>query len=135
LNEHDNTLTFWHCGAHASDIIVDMRNITLRHPSEGGLNEVKEGLALECSLPEGAATLAKVSRECNKMIIAGTRFIKPVRGFRGGIAEGIMDNGAKKFVETVVKEGIEHHICAVYKDIKKDLVLIAKLLDIDVVSM
>jgi L-fucose isomerase-like protein len=132
--EPKNALTFWHCGAHATSIVNDMRAITLRHPSEGGQKEVHEGMALECSLPPGAATLAKINREYTKILASPIHFTKPSEEFRGGIAEGILETSAAGFIEAVIKEGIEHHVCAVYMDIVKELKLSAKLLDIKIIE-
>jgi L-fucose isomerase-like protein len=134
LIETKNSLTFWHCGAHAISLVKDMRAITLRHPSEGGQKEVNEGMALECSLPAGAATLAKINREYTKILASPIQFTKPSEQFRGGIAEGILETDATGFVEAVINEGMEHHICAVYKDIVKELKLAARLLDVKIIE-
>ncbi len=134
LNESRNSLTFWHCGAHATSLVKDMKDITLRHPSEGGQKEVKDGMALECSLPAGAATLAKINREYSKILVCPIQFTKPSKEFRGGIAEGILEKPAIGFIKAAITEGMEHHVCAVYENIERELRLAGKLLDMKIID-
>ena len=128
----NNSLTFWHCGAHATALAGGMNNVSLRHPSEGGMKEVTSGMALEFSLPSGKGTFAKISREYDKILITKADFVTPKIKFRGGIAQAVWAKNVRDLLSLVVNRGFEHHICAVYGVFDKELKLAAKLLKLNV---
>jgi len=126
-----NTLTLWHCGANALSLAVDEHEVILGRPTNGGLFETDSGMSVEFSLREGRATLAKLTREYDKMLIVCGKVIKPSPEFRGGIAEVCLDAPVESFLMNMMEQGFEHHICLVHGDIRNELIKICERLSIE----
>lgn len=130
IDMEKNHFTFWHCGAHAIELAEKLDSISIKYPSSGGLQETKAGMALEFSIKEGEATFAKITREFDKMLISKAQFITPSNSFRGGIGEANWETDVYEFLDKIIEEGFEHHICAVHGDLKYELKLICDLLNL-----
>ena len=126
-----NSLAFWHCGSNACSLADTKDGIELRKPSSGGLRELSSGMSVEFGVKQGKATLAKLMREYDKMLISSGNFISPSPMFRGGIAEISLDSPVFEFLTKIVQEGFEHHVCMVHGDVKEELLKICELLKID----
>lgn len=130
-----NNFTFWHCGAHAIELAEKLSSISVKYPSEGGLQETKAGMALEFSIKKGEATFAKITREFDKMLVSKAQFVTPSNKFRGGIGEANWESDVNNFLDKVITEGFEHHICAVHGDFLYELNLICDLLNLREISI
>lgn len=87
FNLSKNSLSFWHCGANAVSLAASPNQITLETCPSGGVKDLGRGVSVEFSLKGGRVTLAKLTREYDKMLIASGTVISPSPRFRGGIAE------------------------------------------------
>jgi L-fucose isomerase and related proteins len=135
LDTRMNSITLWHCGANAMSLADSNSKIMIGKPSNGGLMELNHGMSVEFTLKEGIVTLAKLTREFNKMVISTGKIIKPSQIYRGGICEVVLDINVLEYFSNIIKEGIEHHVCLVYGDIKKELIQLAKLMMIDYIVL
>lgn len=131
INTQLNSITLWHCGANAMSLANSNSEIRIGKPTNGGLLELNYGMSVEFTLKEGIITLAKLSREFDKMIISTGKIVTPSQKYRGGICEVVLDSDVLEYFSNIIKEGIEHHICLVYGDIKKELIQLANMLMID----
>jgi len=130
-----NSIALWHCGANAFGLAESKDSIELKKPTSGGLKELNSGMSVEFSVREGKATLAKLTREYDKMLISSGNFVSPSPKFRGGIAELTLDIPVSEFFNTIVEEGFEHHICIAHGDVKEELLKICKFLKIEPVVL
>jgi L-fucose isomerase-like protein len=130
VNFERNSIALWHCGSNALSLAGEGAAIHLGKPSEGGARETNSGMGVEFSLAEGTVTLAKLTREYDKMLIAKAKVVSPAPRFRGGIAEVILDEPVVGFLSRAVEEGFEHHLCIAYGDISEDLMEICKRMKI-----
>ncbi len=103
-----------------------LRNLVL-----GGIVEWGDGCALKFSTREGKATLAKLTREYDKMSITTGIFVKPSPLMRGGIGEMVINTEARSYLNRIIEEGFEHHVCAVHSDLKAELLKFCKLAGAD----
>jgi L-fucose isomerase-like protein len=79
--------------------------------------------------------VVKLDRTYQKMLIAEGNFIIPIPVFRGGIAELKLKVPVADFLKRTIEEGFEHHVCLVHGDHIKELEIICKLLEIDIVKV
>jgi L-fucose isomerase-like protein len=134
VNFERNSIALWHCGSNALSLAGEGAVTYLGKPSEGGARETNSGMGVEFSLAEGTVTLAKLTREYDKMLIARGKVVPPVPRFRGGIAEVVFETPVEDFLSRAVEEGFEHHLCVAYGDVRQDLVEICKRMKIRPVS-
>ena len=64
------------------------------------------------------------------MSIALGEFVKPSYTMRDGIGEAVMDTNARDYLERIIEEGFEHHVCAAHGDTKSRLLKICKLAEV-----
>ena len=126
-----NSLGFWHCGPHALSLAQSPDDLRLGVPPIGGSEEWGGGCAMELSIKEGPATFAKLTREYDRMSIASGTFVRPDRAaMRGGIGEAVMSTDVHGYLHQIIREGFEHHVCAVHGDVKGELQKFCTLADI-----
>jgi len=131
VNTETNSITLWHCGANAMSLAKSCSSITFSRPTNGGLMELDCGMSVEFTLREGTVTLAKITRNFDKMLISTGKIINPNKVYRGGICEVVLDTDVSEYFSNIIREGIEHHICVVYGDIKRELIKMGNILMID----
>jgi L-fucose isomerase-like protein len=130
VNFDRNTITLWHCGSNALSLAGEGATTYLGKPSEGGARETGSGMGVEFSLADGDATVAKLTREYDRMLIACAKIVPPMPRFRGGIAEVAFDEPVVSFLSRAVEEGFEHHICVAYGDVSHELQEVCKRMQI-----
>ncbi len=127
INIDRNSLGFWHCGPHALSLAGSSKEVRVAPPPIGGSEEWGGSCALEFSIKEGKATFAKLTREYDKMSITSGTFVKPEPVMRGGVGEAVMDTDARSYLQRIIQEGFEHHICAAHGDVRRELLEVCRL--------
>jgi len=110
--EEDGAVQFSHCGAAAPSMAGDRSRIALRAHMRTGT-----GATVEFAFPEGIVTLAKLTRPGNggmQLFVAGGTVIPCPEGTRGSTAAVRPQPSAEAFLDTMLREGVEHHIALVY---------------------
>jgi hypothetical protein len=83
---------------------------------------------LEFDVREGLATFAKLTREYDKMSVTAGTFVSPDRArMRGGIGEAVMSSDAAHYLKSLIREGFEHHVCAVHGDVRVELAKVCEV--------
>jgi L-fucose isomerase-like protein len=120
--EESDSLLFWHCG-NAS------YNLSDKKPS---LEVVFEGLAQTASIRPGIATICRVNHLNGKFIIFGGigEIIESEPIFKGSNAFIRMYGGNMEFVESMLVNGIPHHVVLAHGDIYEELKEFANLMNI-----
>ena len=110
--EEEGAVQFSHCGAAAPSMAGDRSRIALRSHMRTGT-----GATVEFAFAEGMVTLAKLTRPSDggmKLFVAGGTVIPCPEGTRGSTAAVRPQPSAEAFLDTMLREGVEHHIALVY---------------------
>lgn len=132
VNEAEDVVVFWHCGAGA---------FSLASPSTGaqaGVHPNRQlGLTLEFALRSGRVTIARLG-ECSRglrLLIAGGEVLDRPQRFLGTAATVRLDGptgSALPTVERWIADGWEPHYALIYGDVRRPLAVLASMLDVPV---
>lgn len=130
VNEENNSVTFWHCGAGA---------YSLANPNTGPKTGVhpnrKMGFTLEFGLKSGFVTIARLSKLSDgyRLFVMTGEALDTPQQFSGTSVEVALRDNCLETVYQVMEEGLEPHFAIVYADVKKELIDLGKRLDIETV--
>jgi len=129
IDPKENLLRLWHCGHLATKLAIEDKKIDIIPPTYfGGITG--SGAILSFPVKPGKVTLAKLSTDGEKMLIASGETIIPEEQFTGAYAEVKLDCNATDLVRMMTKEGIEHHICLVHGNVVSELNELCEILRI-----
>jgi L-fucose isomerase-like protein len=112
-------IQFAHCGAAAPSLAGDPKRVLLRVHMRTGT-----GATVEFPFQEGTATLAKLLRPRDgkwRLFVARCQVIESGDGVRGSVATVRPEPTAAAFLDTVMREAVEHHLALVYGDWTREL--------------
>lgn len=131
IDESENTITFWHCGAGACSLArKDKGALTGVHPNR------KIGPTMEFGLkPSQKATIFRIGRNPDGtfrfLMIKGEILDKP-KQFLGTSAVCKIKPDVKETITKLVKGGWEPHFILLYDDVVEELEILAEMLNIEV---
>lgn len=130
MDKAANTITLWHCGFCWDTKLVEATSekFVLSQSPFG------KGLFLSLLLKPGKITLAKLDKECNKMLVAEGEVIRPKKIQEGGFAEVQLEENVNDFLMKAAINGFEHHIVLIYGRLKDELKELCNMLGIDAIS-
>ena len=115
----EGAIQFAHCGAAALSLAGDPKKALLRVHMRTGT-----GATVEFPFREGTATLAKLLRprvgKC-RLFAARCGVIESGDGVRGSVATVRPEPTAAAFLDTMMREAVEHHVALVYGDWTREL--------------
>jgi L-fucose isomerase-like protein len=125
-----DTAVLWHCGK-APLAMADGQPHGTIHSNR------KMPLLIEFTLKPGRVTLARLSEAAGtlRLVIGMGEIIAAPPAFTGTSGTIRFDSGAAHVLETVMGEGLEHHVALAYGDHQDSLQLLARLLDIPVLML
>jgi L-fucose isomerase-like protein len=112
-------IQFAHCGAAAPSLAGDPKRVLLRVHMRTGT-----GATVEFPFQEGTATLAKLLRPRDgkwRLFVARCQVIESGDGVRGSVATVRPEPTAAAFLDTMMREAVEHHVALVYGDWTREL--------------
>ncbi len=130
VNEQDNVVVFWHCGAGA---------FSLASPSTGaqaGVHPNRQlGLTLEFALRAGRVTIARLGEWSGglRLLIAGGEVLDRPQRFLGTAATVRLDGPTGSALHTVerwIADGWEPHYALIYGDVRSELIALGSMLEI-----
>lgn len=127
-----NEAVLWHCGLaplHMADPDVQAR--AALHSNR------KMPLLLEFPLKPGRVTLARLSEATGefRLVIGGGEMLKAPPSFTGTSGTIRFDSGAQAVMDTIMAEGLEHHLSLTYGDHTETLLALAKMLNLPVLRL
>ncbi len=131
IDETENTITFWHCGAGACSLArKDTGAATGVHPNR------KIGPTMEFGLmPSEHATVFRIGRKVDGsfrfFLLEGEILDKP-KQFNGTSVVVQVKQDVNKLISNMVVDGWEPHFVVVYGDVIEPLELLATMLDIEI---
>jgi len=132
INTKEDSGVFWHCGLAPLNMADPEASV------EAGIHSNrKKPLVNEFPLKPGRVTLARLSQAKNetRFVIGGGTMLKAPKSFSGTSGVIRFDKPAAQVLETVMKEGLEHHYAVTYGDVRKPLHALAKQLNLPVLEL
>jgi L-fucose isomerase-like protein len=132
VDQAEDLVALWHCGL--APLSMADPNIQAR----GGVHSNRGvPLVMDFALRPGNITFARISQATgNLRLVLGKGEIlavpKPFSGTSGTLK---LEGSARRFLETLMHEGLEHHISFVYGDYLDSLVAFAKLARISILNL
>lgn len=130
IDEENNSVVFWHCGAGA---------YSLANPTVGAQAGVhpnrKIGFTLEFGLKPGRVTIARLGKSSTgyRLLIMKGEALDSPQKFSGTTVEVRLNGDVKQTVQSLMLEGFEPHYSIVYADIVEELKGLGRLLNIPTV--
>jgi L-fucose isomerase-like protein len=127
-----NTAVFWHCGkAPLSMADPETRPRATIHSNR------QLPLLMEFPLKPGRVTLARLSEATGRyrLVIGGGEVLRAPISFGGTSGVVRFDSPAKDVLDTILSEGLEHHLALTYGDHRPALEALAHMLDIPVLRL
>ena len=132
INSKHDTGVFWHCG------LAPMNMADPETSIEAGIHSNrKKPLVNEFALKPGEVTLFRLSQSKNltRMVIGKGNMLKAPKSFSGTSGVIRFERPASEVLDTVIKEGLEHHYAITYGNVSKTLNLLARQLNIPVLEL
>ena len=127
-----DTAVVWHCGAAPVSLCRRFEETELRKHArvDGG---DRKGVTNDFSLKPGRITLAKMDETPTgyRMLIAPGTALDTDKFIRGNPLRIKFDGSVKTLIDTVMKQGFEHHYSVVHADIREELLAFCELMDIE----
>lgn len=131
MDEEENTVTYWHCGTAACSLArADKGAETGVHPNR------KIGPTMEFGCrPCEEVTVFRIGRKPDgsfRFFIAEGEALDKPKQFNGTSLVVKMDSSARDLVEKSVLDGWEPHFAVIYKNVTKELEILAKMLKMEI---
>lgn len=128
----EDIAVLWHCGlAPLSMADPDVQPEAALHSNR------KMPLLMQFPLKAGRVTIARLSEATGeyRLVIGGGEMLKAPPAFTGTSGTIRFDNGAQAVMDTIMNEGLEHHVSITYGDYQEPLLALAKMLKIPVLRL
>jgi L-fucose isomerase-like protein len=127
-----DSMVLWHCG---------QAPFSMAEPGvqkHGGLHSNRRvPLVMEFPLKAGEVTLARLSRASGelRLVIGKGQIIKAPPSFSGTSGIIRFDKSAREVLDTIMREGLEHHVAIAYDDHLATLRALADMLKLPVLNL
>ena len=132
IDKNDDTGVFWHCG------LAPLNMADPDTPIEAGIHSNrKKPLVNEFPLKPGDVTIFRLSQSLNlsRMVIGKGKMIKAPKSFSGTSGVIRFNKPATQILDTIIKEGLEHHYAITYSDVYTPLKVLARQLKLPVFEL
>lgn len=128
----EDLAVLWHCGlAPASMADPDYQPEAALHSNR------KMPLLMQFPLKPGRVTMARLSEATGefRLVIGAGEMVKAPPSFTGTSGTVRFDSGAQQVMDTIMNEGLEHHISLTYGDHIETLTTLARMLGLPVLQL
>ncbi len=132
VDKEQDQVVIWHCGKAP----LSMADPTTQ--PEGGIHSNRKvPLVMEFPLKPGRITAARVSQANGRLslVVGGGEMLSAPKSFSGTSGVVRFDRPAAKVLDTILGEGLEHHLAITYGDYVPVLIALAELLDLPVLKL
>ena len=131
--EDEDAIGLWHCGLAP----LAMAN---EHEKPRVTNHVgrKLPLLMDFGLKAGTVTVARLSVQRNgnyRLVVGSAEMLDRPKPFHGTSGMMRFSRSAEDVIDTIIREGLEHHISITYGDYVDSLLAFAEFLDIPVLRL
>jgi L-fucose isomerase-like protein len=132
-----DTGVLWHCGLAPASMADPQSGIAATVHSNRKLP-----LLFEFALKPGRVTLARLHRSADaqashpyQLVIGGGEMVRAPASFGGTSGVIRFDRSAAEVLDTIMRHGLEHHVCLTYGDYRAELRMAAHRLDLPVLEL
>ncbi len=132
VDKEQDKVVIWHCGKAP----LSMADPTAQ--PEGGIHSNRKvPLVMEFPLKPGRITAARVSQANGRLtlVVGGGEMLSAPKSFSGTSGVVRFNQPANQVLDTIISEGLEHHLAITYGDYVPVLHKLAKLLDLPVLQL
>jgi len=134
VDDERDGLVLWHCGLaplSMADADADVRPKAALHSNR------KLPLLMEFPLKPGRVTVARLSEATGtyRLVIGSGEMVRAPKSFSGTSGVLKFDRPAAAVLDTILSEGLEHHISLTYGDHTNALRTLAKMLELPVLQL
>jgi L-fucose isomerase-like protein len=133
FNAGDNSAVLWHCGQ------APLTMADPEAPAQGGIHSNRKlPLVMEFPLKPGRVTVARLSRASDgalRLAVGRGEMLRARMSFSGTSGVIRFDRPAMDVLDTIMREGLEHHIAITYGDHLDSLLALARMLELEVVRL
>jgi L-fucose isomerase-like protein len=128
----DDIAVFWHCGKAP----LSMADPAYK-PRGGVHSNRKVPLVMEFPLKPGAVTILRISQATGRlrMVVGLGEVISAPPSFSGTSGVVRFERSVRKVLDTIIREGLEHHVALTYGDYIPSLLALARMLDLEVLEL
>ena len=132
VDVEQDQVVIWHCGK---------APLSMADPSEqaeGGIHSNRKvPLVMEFPLKPGRITAARVSQANGRLslVVGSGEMLSAPKSFSGTSGVVRFDRPANEVLDTILREGLEHHLAITYGDYMPALITLAELLDLPVLKL
>jgi L-fucose isomerase-like protein len=133
--EIENDLAvIWHCG------LAPLAMADPEFKARGAIHSNRQlPLLMEFPLKPGRVTIARLSEAPGtghyQLVVGSGEMVRAPMSFSGTSGVLRFDSGAQAALDTIMEEGLEHHISLTYGDHVPALLALAEMLDLPVVRL
>ena len=132
IDTQDDQVVLWHCG---------LAPLSMADPEFSPRATIHSNrqmpLLMEFPLKPGRVTVARLSEATGgyRLVVGGGEMLRAPMSFTG--TSGVMrfDRPAAEVLDTLLSEGLEHHVSLTYGDYQPALLALAKMLDLPVLRL
>lgn len=132
VDEAEDCAVLWHCGLAP----LSMADPAVR-PRAGVHSNRKLPLVMEFPLKPGVVTLARLSRAGGRLrlVVGRGEMLSAPPSFSGTSGVVRFERPARQVLDTILSEGLEHHLSLTYGDYVEELQALARLLRLPVLHL
>jgi len=134
LDKERDALVLWHCG------LAPLSMADTENGEQAGVtihSNRKLPLLMQFALKPGIVTIARLSEASDeyRLVIGRGEIIKAPRAFSGTTGLLRFERGSQKALDTILSEGLEHHVSITYGDYVAELHVLAHMLGLPVLQL
>lgn len=125
-------ISLWHCG------LAPLSMANPNYQPRGGIHSNRKvPLVMEFPLKPGVVTLARLNRHDGqlRLVLGRGEMLDAPAPFSGTSGRLRLETPARRFFDTLMREGLEHHISLVYGDYLDELRAFARLVSLPVLEL
>jgi L-fucose isomerase-like protein len=128
----ENLAVIWHCG---------LAPLSMADPSVKPRGTIHSNrllpLLMEFPLKPGRVTVARLSEADGdyRLVVSGGEMLRAPLSFSGTAGVLRFDRPAAQVLDTILREGLEHHVALTYGDVVPELLALARILDLPVLQL
>jgi L-fucose isomerase-like protein len=132
VDTEEDVVVVWHCGLAP----LSMADPAVRPRATIHSNR-RLPLLMEFGLKPGRVTVARLSEATGgyRLVVGGGEMQQAPMSFSGTSGVLRFDRPAAKVLDTLLSEGLEHHVSLIYGDYEPSLLALAKMLDLPVLRL
>jgi L-fucose isomerase-like protein len=132
VNQAEDLLALWHCG------LAPLSMADPNMPAQGGIHSNRKvPLVMDFPLKPGVITFARVSQATGdlRLVIGKGEMLAAPKPFSGTSGTLKLDIPGKQFLDSLLHEGLEHHISIAYGNHLNSLIAFARLARIPILNL